>query len=144
MQNKLPSRKKARRLALQALYSHLVSGTSLLEIERYTLQQEAEKDDFDKAYFQDLLQGITQHLDQLEKYYMPYLDRSLEELDPIERSIFRLATYELNNRLDVPYKVVLNEALELAKSFGATESHKYINGILDKVAKELRKDEIRT
>ena len=77
-------------------------------------------------------------VEALEALFSPSLDRKLEELDPIERNLLRLGTFELRDRIDVPYKVVINEAVALAKKFGATDSHRYINGVLDKVAKELR------
>jgi N utilization substance protein B len=78
----------------------------------------------------------------LDKKIKPYLGRLPEELDPVEKAILRIATYELVGRIDVPYKVVINEAIELAKSFGAEESHKFVNGVLDKAIKTLRKDEL--
>jgi N utilization substance protein B len=95
----------------------------------------------DMEYMQAILVGATTDVKALDKLYKPYLGRLPEELDPIEKSIMRLATVELSQRLDTPYKVVINEAIELAKSFGAEESHKFINGALDKAVKTLRKDE---
>jgi N utilization substance protein B len=81
-------------------------------------------------------------VDELEDLFAPLLDRALEELDPIERTLLRMGTFELLERIDVPYKVVINEEVALAKKFGATDSHKYINGVLDKAARQLRKVEI--
>lgn len=92
----------------------------------------------DGEYFQALLRGVMEDVESLEALFSPLLDRALDDLDPIERNLLRMGTFELKERIDVPYKVVINEAVSLAKKFGATESHRYINGILDKVASELR------
>jgi len=81
-------------------------------------------------------------VDELDVTFEPLLDRKLSELDPIERTLLRMGTFELRDRMDVPYKVVINEAVALAKKFGATDSHKYINGVLDKAARELREAEV--
>ena len=96
----------------------------------------------DLEYFQALLHGIPACVDELDATFEPLLDRKLEELDPIERTLLRMGTFELRERLDVPYKVVINEAVALAKKFGATDSHKYVNGVLDRAARDLRKVEI--
>ena len=96
----------------------------------------------DLEYFQALLHGVPAHVDELEARLEPLLDRKLDDLDPIERTLLRMGSFELEHRLDVPYKVVINEEVALAKKFGATDSHKYVNGVLDKVARELRKAEI--
>ena len=133
-------RKQARVLALQALYAWLMSGNEMEQIELTTVTtNDMKKVDMD--YFQAILHGVAKDVGALDKTYKPYLGRLPEELDPIEKSIMRLATYELVERIDTPYKVVINEAIELAKSFGAEESHKFINGALDKAVKTLRKDE---
>jgi len=92
----------------------------------------------DGDYFSAVLRGVTSDVDALEALFEPALDRALDDLDPIERNLLRLGTFELRDRIDVPYKVVINEAVSLAKKFGATESHRYINGVLDKVARDLR------
>jgi N utilization substance protein B len=89
-----------------------------------------------------VLKGVTSDVDALEALFAPALDRALDDLDPIERNLLRLGTFELRDRIDVPYKVVINEAVSLAKKFGATESHRYINGVLDKVARDLRTIEL--
>ncbi len=81
-------------------------------------------------------------VDELEATFEPLLDRRITDLDPIERTLLRMGTFELRERIDVPYKVVINEAVSLAKKFGATDSHKYINGVLDKVARQLREAEV--
>lgn len=133
-------RKQARILALQALYAWLMSGNDIKQIE-LSISTTNDMTKVDVAYMQDILNGVTSDVKALDKLYKPYLGRLPEELDPIEKSIMRLATVELTNRLDTPYKVVINEAIELAKTFGAEESHKFINGALDKAVKTLRKDE---
>lgn len=133
-------RKQARVLALQALYAWLMSGNDIEQIE-LTIVTTNDMKKVDMDYFQAILKGVSNKVKDLDKTYKPYLGRLPEELDPIEKSIMRLATYELVERIDTPYKVVINEAIELAKSFGAEESHKFINGALDKAVKTLRKDE---
>ncbi|MCL6415060.1 transcription antitermination factor NusB [Aestuariirhabdus sp. Z084] len=96
----------------------------------------------DGEYFSELLGEIPKQLDELDGAVEPLLDRSLDELDPIERTILRIGAYELLRRHDVPYRVVINEGIELAKRFGAAESHKYVNGILDKMAAAVRSPEV--
>jgi len=135
------ARHKARRLATQALYTWQLSGEALTDIEL----QYREDHDFatvDEAYFQELLHQVPKHVTELDAQFSPLLDRAVTALDPVERAILRLGTYELMFRLDVPYRVVINEGVELAKTFGAEESHKYINGILDAVARKLRAAEV--
>ncbi|MEP1552994.1 transcription antitermination factor NusB, partial [Paraglaciecola sp.] len=95
----------------------------------------------DTEYFLELLRNVVKDCAELDKKMKPYLGRLPEELDPVEFAILRIATYELVARIDVPFKVVINEAIELAKSFGAEDSHKFVNGVLDKAIKTLRKDE---
>lgn len=133
-------RKQARVLALQALYAWLMSGNDIKQIE-LNIVTTNDMTKVDMEYMQAILEGATTDVKALDKLYKPYLGRLPEELDPIEKSIMRLATVELSQRLDTPYKVVINEAIELAKLFGAEESHKFINGALDKAVKTLRKDE---
>ena len=96
----------------------------------------------DGDYFTAILKGVTSDVDALEALFSPALDRPLDDLDPIERNLLRLGAFELRDRIDVPYKVVINEAVSLAKKFGATESHRYINGVLDKVARDIRTIEL--
>ena len=130
-------RRKARHFGLQALYQWTLSDASLVDIDAEFLVD----NDFrhtDGEYFQALLRGVMEDVESLEALFSPLLDRALDDLDPIERNLLRMGTFELKERIDVPYKVVINEAVSLAKKFGATESHRYINGILDKVASELR------
>lgn len=130
-------RHKARSYAIQALYEWLISNNDPCVIEQHFFADYDFKKT-DTEYFSELLKGITANPKSLDTYMLPYLDRPLEELDPIELCILRMAIYEFKQRPDVPYRVVINEAVELAKKFGVTEGHKYVNGILDKVAKDLR------
>jgi len=126
---------------MQALYQWHMAGASLSDIEA-EFRADYDFSHVDLEYFQALLHGVPASVDELEATFEPLLDRKLDDLDPIERTLLRMGTFELAQRLDVPYKVVINEEVALAKKFGATESHKYINGVLDKVARELRKVEI--
>lgn len=135
------TRHKARRLATQALYTWQMAGQNLADIEsEYSLDHDMTK--VDGEYFHELLHKVPAHLDELDAQIAPLLDRSIDEVDGVERAILRLGCYELAHRLDVPYRVVINESVKLAKTFGADQSHKYINGILDGVAKKLRAPEI--
>ena len=130
-------RRKARHFGLQALYQWTLSGASVADIEaEFRIDNDFQHTDGE--YFSAVLKGVVRDVDALEALFSPALDRKLEELDPIERNLLRLGTFELRDRIDVPYKVVINEAVALAKKFGATDSHRYINGVLDKVARELR------
>ena len=130
-------RRKARHFGLQALYQWTLSNASLVNIDaEFRVDNDFRHTDGD--YFQAILRGVMQDVEALEALFSPLLDRALDDLDPIERNLLRMGTFELKERIDVPYKVVINEAVSLAKKFGATESHRYINGVLDKVASELR------
>ena len=130
-------RRKARHFGLQALYQWTLSDASLVDIDA-AFRVDNDFRHTDGEYFQALLRGVMQDVESLEALFSPLLDRALDDLDPIERNLLRMGTFELKERIDVPYKVVINEAVSLAKKFGATESHRYINGIIDKVASELR------
>ena len=130
-------RRKARHFGLQALYQWTLSGASETEIEA-EFRVDNDFQHTDGEYFSAVLKGVVGDVEALEALFEPSLDRRLDELDPIERNLLRLGTFELRDRIDVPYKFVINEAVCLAKKFGATDSHRYINGVLDKLAKELR------
>lgn len=135
------TRHKARRLATQALYTWQMAGQDLADIEaQYCTDLDMSK--IDGEYFHELLHKVPARVDELDDYIVPLLDRGMEEVDDIERAILRLGCYELAFRLDVPYRVVINESIKLAKTFGADQSHKFINGILDGVAKKLRAAEM--
>ncbi len=140
--NKVPlaQRRKARTLIVQALYQWHVTKDDPLDIEAQFHQQNGGKIDW--AYFSEVFLEIPRQRESLEQYILPLLDRKLSALDPVERALLYLGTFELSNRLDVPYRVVINECVELAKTFGATESHKYINGVLDKLLPTLRAAEL--
>lgn len=126
------SRRKARALALQVIFEWQFEASTILDIEaRYLADLNPKKVDVD--YFNDLVRGAVQNISAIDAIIIPCLDREFTQLNQVERAILRLAVYELKYRLDVPYKVVINEALELAKVFGSIEGYKYINGVLDKI-----------
>ncbi|MEJ2361859.1 MAG: transcription antitermination factor NusB [Gammaproteobacteria bacterium] len=135
------ARSRARRLAMQGLYEWQVSGNAPQEILQ-GYRQKPELESADVEYFQLLLLDVPEHLAELDKLLTPLLSRPLQEVDPVELAILRLAAYELVHRLDVPYRVVINEAVELAKVFGAEAGHKFVNGILDKLAATVRSAEV--
>ena len=136
-QVKKPSaRRRARECTVQALYSWAVSGNTVEQVE-LALVLDQDMDGVDKPYFRKLFRQTVENIETVDFSISPYTDRAFDELDPIETAILRLAVYELRFELDVPYKVVINEAIEVAKVFGADESHKYINGVLDKIAPAL-------
>ena len=132
-------RRKARQLLLQALYQWTLTGADPSEISKEFRDRNNSKIDW--AFFDEVFQDIPKTVDTLDGHLHPLLDRKPEALDPIEKSLLYLGAYELANRIDVPYRVVINECVELAKVFGATGSHKYINGVLDKLAPALRTTE---
>ena len=136
----LAQRRKARRLVLQALYQWLMSGSDPLVISKQYREETLGKVDWN--YFEEVFSEIPGATQKLNESLEPLLDRELAALDPIEKALLYLGTFELANRIDVPYRVVINECVELAKVFGATDSHKYINGVLDKLASELRTAEL--
>ena len=126
------SRRKARALVLQVIFEWQFEASTILDIAaRYLADVNPKKVDVD--YFNDLAHGIAQNISAIDANIIPFLDREFTQLNQVERAILRLAVYELKYRLDVPYKVVINEALELAKAFGSIEGYKYINGVLDKI-----------
>ncbi|MCZ6500946.1 MAG: transcription antitermination factor NusB [Gammaproteobacteria bacterium] len=133
----IAARKKARRFTLQALYQMQLTGDSASVVEQQFLCDHDMKR-VDTTYFHELLQGIAAQEDTLLETIKPTLDRDLKEIDPVEKAILLIGGFELMERIDVPYKVVINEAVELAKLFGASESFKYVNSILDQLAKQYR------
>ena len=135
-------RHKARHYAMQALYQWHMAGADLGEIEA-EFREDYDFGKVDGDYFHALLHDIPARLGDVEDAFAPYMvERSLDELDPIERALLRIGSFELMERIDVPYKVVINEAVNLAKKFGAADSHKFINGVLDQVAHKLRSVEV--
>ena len=134
------ARSRARRLAMQALYQWDLSGADMSEIQH----QFAEQEDFSRAdagYFTGLLNAVVTHATEIDNTISEDIDRPLAQLDPVEHAILRLATYELLLRPDVPYRVVIDEAVSLAKKFGAEQGHTFVNGVLDKIAHRHRPDE---
>ncbi len=134
-------RRRARELALQGIYQWRVSGTDAADIEK---QMQAEKNlgRYDKPMFSKLLRGTLAKQEHVAEQLAPHLDRPLSELSPVEFAILMLGGFELTNQPDVPYKVIINEAVELAKTFGGTDGHKYVNGVLDKLAPQVRAAEV--
>ena len=132
----LAQRRKARRVILQALYQWLITSDAPSGIAKQYQEDTPGKVDWE--YFTEVFLEIPKCVEELDEHLNPRLDRKPEALDPIEKSLLYLGCYELAFRIDVPYRVVINECVELAKVFGATDGHKYINGVLDKLAKELR------
>ncbi len=133
---KVSPRRRARECAVQALYSWYISQNSIEQVE-LAFVTDQEMTGVDMPYFRKLLRGTVEQVEAIDEALRPFLDRDEAELDPIERTILRLSTYELKYELDVPYKVAINEAIEVAKVFGSDDSHKYVNGVLDKLAPAL-------
>lgn len=126
---------------MQALYQWMMSGADLYEIEaQFRAEHDSSKVDIE--YFKELLYQIPKQLADIDTIFTPFLDRSIDELNPVELSILRIGCYELRHRLEIPYRVVINESVSLTKEFGAEEGHKYVNGVLDKVAKCTRQSEM--
>ncbi|HLV76888.1 MAG TPA: transcription antitermination factor NusB [Marinobacter sp.] len=139
---KAGDRRRARALAMQGLYQRHFSRSPISDIEaEFMVDNDMTK--VDRMYFRDLLQGVHREQAELDKLIEPFLDRPLSEVDPIELAIVRLGAYELKCRIDVPYKVVINEGIEMAKRFGGTEGHKFVNSVLDKLSRRLRLAETR-
>ena len=130
-------RRKARHYGMQALYPWYMAGASLNDIEA-EFRADYDFSHVDLEYFQALLHGVPACVDELDATFEPLLDRKLDDLDPIERTLLRMGTFELRDRIDVPYTGGLTEAVALAKKSGATDGHKYNNGVREKVAHELR------
>ena len=136
------ARRRAREFALQGLYQWQLAGTDPATIARQ-LGDARGFDKIDAGYFKGLLEGTVAAAPELEKAITPHLDRAFSRLSPVERGILLLAGYELAHQPEVPYRAVINEAVELAKEFGGTDGHKFVNGVLDKLAAKLRQAEMR-
>ena len=135
------ARRRARRALLQAVYQWQLAGATVREIEgQFELGEALERADV--VFFKSCLPGILLNAEALDALYSNHLDRTVKELDQVERAILRAGVHELKERIEVPYRVVINEWVNLAKDFGAEASFKYVNGILDKVARELRAVEV--
>ena len=129
----LTARSRARRRALQAIYAWQMSGNSMAKVlDEFRHEQDMEVADL--GYFEDLLRGVNEHCAELDASLKPYLDRDVAQIDPIERAALRIAAYELRYRIDVPYRVVINEAIDTTKRFGSEHGHTYVNGVLDHAA----------
>ena len=132
----------ARKCAVQALYQWQMTGESLSRIEINFLEEERLKG-AQKNYFTEIFYGVPKQLNVIDEALAEFVDRPVEKIDPVERAVLRIAVYELINRLETPYKVIINEGVNLAKCFGADGSHKYVNGVLDKVSQKKRAVEIK-
>jgi transcription antitermination protein NusB len=140
--SKSVKRREARQLATQALYQWHMAKTSLNEIEAQ-FRVDNDFSDVDASYFHDILHGVPANKTEIDIALAPCLDLTLDELDPVELAVLRLSTWELLKRVDVPYRVVINEGIELAKVYGSTDGHKFVNGVLDKLAPRLREAEVK-
>jgi len=136
------ARRRSREIALQGLYEWLVSGTDAGVIDAHMREQEG-FDKADRAHFDALLHGCIAEAADLDAVLAKFVDRKTTELSPVEHGVLMIGAYELKHCLEIPYKVAINEAVELAKSFGGTDGHKYVNGVLDKTAADLRPVEVQ-
>lgn len=134
-------RSQSRYYALQALYQWQMTGQNIADIEQQFLSAPESKS-FDVGYFRDILHGVPAHLRALDESLGAVLDRSIANVDPVERAILRIGAYELLYHPEVPYRVAINESVELAKIFGAEKGHRYVNGVLDRMAKSVRQTEM--
>lgn len=135
------SRRRARELALQGIYQWRLTGGDIAQIEKQ-IREEKGSGRYDAEFFSGLLRGVLAQHAELEAAVRPHLDRDLAELSPVELSVLLLGAYELSQHPEVPYRVVINEAVELAKTFGGTDGHKFVNGVLDKLAVQVRAVEV--
>lgn len=137
----IKGKRRARKLALQALYQWHMSGTELTEIEaQFRVANDMNK--VDDAYFCRLLHAIPAQLNQVEDAFIPFLDRPIQSLNPIELTVLRISAFELLHCPEIPYRVVLDESVSLAKAFGSQDGHRYVNGVLNNLAKQARAIEI--
>lgn len=136
------SRRKSREFVVQGLYQWALTASPVEDIERQ-LREEKSFASVDAEHFSALLRGAITQAAQLDELISPHLDRAVAELSPVEHAILRLAAYEMQHHPEIPYRVVINEAVELAKSFGGTDGHKFVNGVLDKLAAQVRAAEVR-
>jgi len=135
-------RTRARRRALQAVYTMQMSGVDAhAAIAQFAHEQAHEPADL--AYFVDLIHGVGRHQAELDQALQPFLDRNIDEVDQIERAMLRIAAYELCHREDIPWRVVIDEAVRAVKRFGSEHGHTYVNGVLDKAAAQWRSSELQ-
>lgn len=137
MEDSIKGKRRARRLVLQALYQWLMSGTiiSVIESEFFAIHNMTK---VDSAYFSRLLRAIPASIDEIEGAFLPFLDRPVASLNPIELTILRISSYELLYCPELPYRVVLDESVSLAREYGSKEGHRYVNGVLNNLAKKIR------
>lgn len=138
------ARIRARRSAVQALYQWSMSSTPIQDVINEFVNERSELKKADTDYFRELLRGTAREIEKLDDQLIPLLDRSPDDVDPVEKAILLIGLYELTFHPELPCRVVLSEAVELAKMFGAEQSHKYINGVLDKAAQKIRKLEMKS
>lgn len=140
------ARRRAREFVLQALYAWLLNGDDrnreVGAIESH-IREDAEFAQADRVWFATLWNGVLEQADSLRSVFAPFVDRSIDELSPVEHAILLIGTFELVHKVEVPYRVAINESVELAKAFGGTDGYKFINGVLDKVAAQVRESEVR-
>ena len=136
------ARSRARRRALQAVYAWQISGGNAQQVIAQFAHEQAHEI-ADLEYFEDLVRGVMKHLADIDGALAEFLDREVEQVDPIERAALRIATYELRHRPDVPYRVVLNEAIDTTKRFGSEHGHTFVNGVLDHAAAAWRAVEVQ-
>ena len=139
------ARGKARKFAMQAIYQWHMTADDFAGIKRQYMEDNdmgGDDSDIDAAYFTELVDGVYASIDELDPVLERYMERKITEVDPVERAILRIATWEFAHRHDVPYRVVINEAVNIARKFCAEQSHTFVNAVLDKVARELRALEI--
>ena len=138
--SKTQARSRARRGAVQAIYQWQHGGSSSTRI-RVEFRERDGMKNVDWGFFDELVDGVINNCDELDQALLPFLDREIAALDPVERAILRIAAHEFRAHIEVPYKVVISEGVQLARTFGADQSHRYINGVLDALSRELRPHE---
>lgn len=136
------ARRRSRELAMQGVYQWRLSGEDVAAIEQMT-KDEKSLGRYDPEFYSDLLRGTLNRLEMLTEAIAPHLDRPVNELSPVEYSVLLLGAYELAHHPEIPYRVIINEEVELAKTFGGSDGHKFVNGVLDKLAAQIRRDEVR-
>lgn len=136
------ARRYARQYAVQAIYQWQIAHTLPADIESQFLTHQPMSKKTDMIYFKELVHAIPRYHEEIDNHMIPFLSRPIHELDPVELAILRLGIFELAKRFDIPYRVTINEALELTKKFGSVEGYKFVNGVLDHVAQQLRSTEI--
>jgi N utilization substance protein B len=137
------ARGRSRRLAMQAIYQWQMTGDNISDIKQQ-FYEENNMSKLDSGFFSELVSGVASSISELDPLLEKYMSRSVESVDPVERSVLRLASFEFINRFDVPYRVVLNEAVNITKEYCAENSHAFVNAVLDKVAKEIRHIEVQS